>query len=184
MPDAHSGYGLPIGGVLATENAVIPFGVGLDIGCRMSLSLYDVPADFIKHNHYQVKIALKEQTHFGIGTKQDTYEAHEVLDRPEFREIGILKKLHGKAKSQIGTSGSGNHFVEVGVVELDEQNKFQMPAGQYVGILAHSGSRDWVLGLLTIIPVLLLKSAGCPRVQSTLHGSTWIPKKGRNTGWR
>ncbi|WP_299183585.1 RtcB family protein, partial [uncultured Chryseobacterium sp.] len=41
MPDAHSGYGLPIGGVLAVENAVIPYGVGMDIGCRMSLSILD-----------------------------------------------------------------------------------------------------------------------------------------------
>ena len=42
MPDAHSGYGLPIGGVLATENAVIPYGVGVDIGCRMCLSIFDI----------------------------------------------------------------------------------------------------------------------------------------------
>jgi tRNA-splicing ligase RtcB len=42
MPDAHSGYGLPIGGVLATENAVIPYGVGVDIGCRMCLSVFDI----------------------------------------------------------------------------------------------------------------------------------------------
>ena len=170
MPDAHSGYGLPIGGVLATENAVIPFGVGLDIGCRMSLSLYDVPADFIKHNHYQVKIALKEQTHFGIGTKQDTYEAHEVLDRPEFREIGILKKLHGKAKSQIGTSGSGNHFVEVGVVELDEQNKFQMPAGQYVGILAHSGSRGLGAGIANHYTSIAIEKC-------------WLPQGAKHLAW-
>src|SRR5690606_8255713 len=43
MPDAHQGYGLPIGGVLATKNAVIPYGVGVDIGCRMALSIYDIP---------------------------------------------------------------------------------------------------------------------------------------------
>ena len=48
MPDAHSGYGLPIGGVLATDNAVIPYGVGVDIGCRMSLSIFDLPASYFK----------------------------------------------------------------------------------------------------------------------------------------
>ena len=49
MPDAHSGYGLPIGGVLATENAVIPYGVGVDIGCRMCLSIFDIdPKDLIQ----------------------------------------------------------------------------------------------------------------------------------------
>ena len=47
MPDAHSGYGLPIGGVLAVENAVIPYGVGLDIGCRMCLSILDIPVSYL-----------------------------------------------------------------------------------------------------------------------------------------
>ncbi len=42
MPDAHAGYGLPIGGVLATQQAVIPYAVGVDIGCRMSLSIFDI----------------------------------------------------------------------------------------------------------------------------------------------
>ena len=143
MPDAHLGYGIPIGSVVATENAVIPYGVGLDIGCRMSLSIYDVPAEYIKRNHFQYKTALKKQTHFGIGKRQDTYEEHAILDRKEFQELDILRKLHGKAKGQIGTSGSGNHFVEVGVVELPEDNTFKMPAGNYVGVLAHSGSRGF-----------------------------------------
>ena len=48
MPDAHQGYGLPIGGVLATENAVIPYAVGVDIACRMKLSVFDIPADQLK----------------------------------------------------------------------------------------------------------------------------------------
>ena len=47
MPDAHQGYGLPIGGVLATKNAVIPYGVGVDIGCRMCLTLYDIAFRYI-----------------------------------------------------------------------------------------------------------------------------------------
>lgn len=47
MPDGHAGYGLPIGGVLATENAVIPYGVGVDIGCRMCLSLYDINPSYL-----------------------------------------------------------------------------------------------------------------------------------------
>jgi tRNA-splicing ligase RtcB len=47
MPDGHAGYGLPIGGVLATDNAVIPYGVGVDIGCRMSLSIFDLPGTYM-----------------------------------------------------------------------------------------------------------------------------------------
>ncbi|MCV9385941.1 RtcB family protein [Reichenbachiella ulvae] len=67
MPDAHIGYGLPIGGVLATQNAVIPYGVGVDIGCRMSLSLFDVNPKYLTRNSYQFKLALKERTNFGSG---------------------------------------------------------------------------------------------------------------------
>ena len=59
MPDAHAGYGLPIGGVLATDNVVIPYAVGVDIGCRMSLTVFDASADFLKRYTYQMKEALK-----------------------------------------------------------------------------------------------------------------------------
>lgn len=141
MPDAHVGYGLPIGGVLATDNAILPYGVGLDIGCRMSLSIYDVPSEFIKRNSYQIKTALKEHTHFGIGKIEKHNLDHEVLERNEFNEIDILKQLKGKAQNQLGSSGSGNHFVEFGIVELGCNNAFQLKEGKYVGILTHSGSR-------------------------------------------
>ncbi|MCW3788174.1 RtcB family protein [Plebeiibacterium sediminum] len=141
MPDAHVGYGLPIGGVLAARNAVLPYGVGLDIGCRMSLSIYDVPSEFIKRNSYQIKTALKEQTHFGIGKIEKHNLDHEILERNEFNEIEILRQLKGKAQNQLGSSGSGNHFVEFGTVELGPENAFDLKEGKYVGILAHSGSR-------------------------------------------
>ncbi|TRX66387.1 RtcB family protein [Carboxylicivirga sp. M1479] len=141
MPDAHVGYGLPIGGVLATENAVLPYGIGLDIGCRMSLSIYDIPTEFIKRNSYQIKTALKEYTHFGIGKIEKHSLDHEVLERKEFNEIDILKQLKGKAQNQLGSSGSGNHFVEFGTVELPGNNAFNLKEGQYVGVLSHSGSR-------------------------------------------
>ncbi len=141
MPDAHVGYGLPIGGVLATDNAIIPYGVGLDIGCRMSLSIFDVSPDFIKRYSYQIKTALKECTHFGIGQIKKHNLDHEILDRSEFKEIDILKPLKGKAQNQLGSSGSGNHFVEFGIVELDNNNALHIKQGQYVGILTHSGSR-------------------------------------------
>jgi tRNA-splicing ligase RtcB len=170
MPDAHSGYGLPIGGVLAVENAVIPYGVGLDIGCRMSLSIYDIPTDFLKHHQHKIKTALQEQTHFGIGKKQDTYEDHEVLDRREFYEIETLRNLHGKAKSQIGTSGSGNHFVEVGIVQLGDNNATGIPGGAYIGILAHSGSRGFGAAVAKHYTGIALEKC-------------WLPKGAKHLAW-
>ncbi len=143
MPDAHHGYGLPIGGVLATKNAVIPYGVGLDIGCRMSLSIYDIGDRFLKKHSYKFKTALKEKTNFGTGGSLNIKQEHEILDRPTFKMTPLLSSLHGKAIKQLGTSGSGNHFVEFGLVQLNEENIHGLKKGNYVGLLAHSGSRGF-----------------------------------------
>jgi tRNA-splicing ligase RtcB len=142
MPDAHSGYGLPIGGVLATENAVIPYGVGVDIGCRMCLSVFDLPAKDLDAKTSFFKKTLMEQTLFGSGGQFEQAEDNEVLHRDSFRETALLKGLHGRAWKQLGTSGSGNHFVEFGTVTIPEADaKLGLPAGTYLGLLSHSGSR-------------------------------------------
>ena len=141
MADAHHGYGLPIGGVLAVENAVIPFGVGMDIGCRMCLSIYDLKPDFLENNRSNLKRILNDHTRFGISQFDDPMD-DPVLERPEFKEIPIVKSLRNKAYKQIGTSGSGNHFVEFGLVKIiDENNEFDLLPGLYMGALSHSGSR-------------------------------------------
>src|SRR6185295_13592551 len=68
MPDAHQGYGLPIGGVLATNNAVIPYGVGVDIGCRMCLTAYPLDEKFLERNRSNLKQMLIDHTGFGRET--------------------------------------------------------------------------------------------------------------------
>ncbi len=142
MPDAHQGYGLPIGGVLATQNEVIPYGVGVDIGCRMCMTLYDLPENYIERYNYQLKVGLKENTAFGMGSLLENPMDDEILEDSAFREIPIAKKLHRKAQQQIGSSGSGNHFVEFGYVDiLDKNNQFNLEKGRYVAVLSHSGSR-------------------------------------------
>lgn len=141
MPDAHQGYGLPIGGVLATENAVIPYGVGVDIGCRMCLTLYDIPSDLLHIQREQFKNLLLENTRFGFDAFSKPMD-DEVLHRSEFKEIPKVKSLRERARGQIGSSGSGNHFVEFGMVEITAgNNQLNLPKGQYLGLLSHSGSR-------------------------------------------
>lgn len=142
MPDAHAGYGLPIGGVLATENAVIPYGVGVDIGCRMCLSVFDIdPKELTQRDHYFTR-ELNEATLFGGGRQFDQSTPHEVMDRKEFDEIPILKALQGRAARQLGSSGSGNHFVEFGKVAITEKDAILgIEPGEYLGLLSHSGSR-------------------------------------------
>ena len=142
MPDAHSGYGLPIGGVLATENAVIPYGVGVDIGCRMCLSLFDIDPRELDNRVSFFSREIGEATLFGSGAQFQQAADHELMDDPLFQELPLLKRLHGRAWKQLGTSGSGNHFVEFGVVEIAEQDAvLGVEAGKYVGLLSHSGSR-------------------------------------------
>ena len=141
MPDAHMGYGLPIGGVLAAENAVIPYGVGMDIGCRMALTVFDAKSDFAKRYRHKLETALVDNTHFGIETTPKVQHWHEVLDNPLFREHEIARKHHGKASKQLGSSGSGNHFVELGELSIAEQNRLGLPQGEYLALLSHSGSR-------------------------------------------
>ena len=141
MPDAHQGYGLPIGGVLATQNAVIPYAVGVDIGCRMSMSLYAIQPDILEKQSEQMKRLLLDNTRFGTATFKKPKD-HAIMDRSEFSDITIVKSLRDRAYSQLGSSGGGNHFVEFGTVELhDAENEFGLPVGNYLSVLSHSGSR-------------------------------------------
>lgn len=142
MPDAHQGYGLPIGGVLAVKNAVIPYAVGVDIGCRMCLSILDIPHEQLEKKASVFKRELKAGTVFGAGAEWKPRIDDEVLEHPAFREIGLLKHLQAKAAAQLSTSGSGNHFVEWGLVEITGvSNEFGLEPGIYLGLLSHSGSR-------------------------------------------
>src|SRR6476469_1171768 len=67
MPDAHVGYGLPIGGVLATENAVIPYAVGVDIACRMKLTVLDIPMRDLERKQDRLTRAIEAEARFGVG---------------------------------------------------------------------------------------------------------------------
>lgn len=142
MPDAHAGYGLPIGGVLATENVVIPYGVGVDIGCRMCLSIFDInPKELDEKESYYAR-ELNEATLFGAGSMFTEPAEHEIIYRKEFDELGLLKGLQERAARQLGSSGSGNHFVEFGIVEIPAKDEILgIEAGKYLGLLSHSGSR-------------------------------------------
>lgn len=142
MPDAHQGYGLPIGGVLATSGAVIPYAVGVDIACRMRLSIYDVSPHVLGQNPAKFEKALLNNTVFGVGGawEKSRLAEHEVLDDPAWNEFGLLRHLKQKATVQLGTSGSGNHFAEWGEFTLRE-TEFGLAPGTYLALLSHSGSR-------------------------------------------
>jgi len=163
MPDAHAGYGLPIGGVLAVENAVIPYAVGVDIGCRMSLTVFDAKPEFLKRYSHQIETALREFTHFGMDGGLTFTQEHEILDRSEFQSTPLLKTLQGKAVRQLGSSGGGNHFVEFGEIQLSENNVMNLPEGKYVALLSHSGSRGMGAAIAKHYSMLAREMCKLPR---------------------
>jgi len=145
MPDAHVGYGLPIGGVLATDNAVIPFAVGVDIACRMKLTVLDLPVAELAPKHDQLVKAIETETRFGVGAKFQRRRQHDVLDA-DWAVSKITQQNKDRAWAQLGTSGSGNHFVEFGSFTVDEEQARALGPGgpgpgEYLALLSHSGSR-------------------------------------------
>ena len=144
MPDAHQGYGLPIGGVLATTaNTIIPFAVGVDIACRMCLSIFDLPAEMVDTETGKLKNMLVDNTYFGIGCTTKSYFDSTLFDSKTWNETKVIRNLKDKAYAQLGTSGTGNHFVEWGELTVTDGALESIPAGNYLALLSHSGSRGF-----------------------------------------
>jgi tRNA-splicing ligase RtcB len=144
MPDAHQGYGLPIGGVLATTaNTIIPFAVGVDIACRMCLSIFDLPASTVDTDKTKLQNMLLDHTYFGMGCKTKSYFDSSLFDSATWNETRVIRSLKDKAYAQLGTSGTGNHFVEWGELTIADNALEGIPAGTYLALLSHSGSRGF-----------------------------------------
>jgi tRNA-splicing ligase RtcB len=139
MPDAHVGYGLPIGGVLATSEAVIPYAVGVDIACRMKLSVLDLPVSALTDDQERLTRVLQRETSFGMGASFRTRRQHDVMDA-DWQVTPVTAGLKDRAWAQLGTSGSGNHFVEFGLLTVTDDS-VGLARGQYLALLSHSGSR-------------------------------------------
>lgn len=148
MPDGHPGYGLPIGGVLGTDNSVIPYGVGMDIACRMRLSIFDETPDLLSAQRERFRKALLFNTRFGIGDRDGAWHGrdrreHPLLDDPRWEELPLLRRLHDKAVEQMGTSGTSNHFAEwAALTALEDVPRLGLVAGDSrLCFVTHSGSR-------------------------------------------
>ncbi|HVO41331.1 MAG TPA: RtcB family protein [Aggregatilineales bacterium] len=144
MPDAHVGYGLPVGGVLATHNSVIPYAVGVDIACRMRLTVFDAAPYVLEQKRDKFRHSLEKNTRFGVGVTWDPPIEHEVMDDPLWQMHPVARQNKDRARVQLGTSGSGNHFVEFGSLVTASTivtPSGTIPPGKYLALLSHSGSR-------------------------------------------
>ncbi|MDO1445313.1 RtcB family protein [Rhodocytophaga aerolata] len=165
MPDAHHGYGLPIGGVLATTaNTVIPFAVGVDIACRMCMSVFDIEAHYIAHKDHLLKSYLQNNTVFGLDTKNMNSLPDDIFDNPNWKATSVIRGLRQKAEAQLGSSGTGNHFVEWGILEITEETKeLRLPKGKYLALLSHSGSRGFGANIANHYSKLAMERTKLPR---------------------
>lgn len=145
MADHHIGYSIPVGGVVAYEGRICPNGVGFDIACGNKAVRLDCDADSVRSNIYREMNEIFKHISFGIGRVNNERVDHPLFDDPLWSEIELLRSLRDKAISQLGTVGSGNHYVDVFV---DESNRI------WVGV--HFGSR----GLGHTICTHFIKQAG------------------------
>lgn len=171
MPDAHVGYGLPIGGVLATENAVIPYAVGVDIACRMKMTVLDLPVRDLERKAEKLRKAIEAETRFGVGATFRDRREHAVLDE-DWSVSPVTKQNKDRAWSQLGTSGSGNHFVEFGVFTVTDAT-VGLEEGEYVALLSHSGSRG--TGALTCDYYSKRAAEMHPELPKELRRLAWLP---------
>jgi tRNA-splicing ligase RtcB len=164
MPDAHVGYGLPIGGVLATDpNTVIPYAVGVDIACRMCLSVFHRPPEMIDKERGRLEKILFENTYFGINASNPSPLPDDIFDRPEWNATKIIRELRPKAMKQLGTSGTGNHFVEWGVLSVKQPDTaLALEPGNYLALLSHSGSRGFGAAIANYYSQLAMQKIKLP----------------------
>lgn len=144
MADHHKGYAVPIGGVVAYRDSISPSGVGFDIACGNKAVLTDASADEVRANIKSIMDDVWSTISFGIGRKNNERVDHELFD-DEAWKLGMLKPLKQLARDQLGTVGSGNHYVDI---FADEQDRI------WVGV--HFGSR----GLGHKTATHFLKAAG------------------------
>jgi len=129
MADHHKGYAVPIGGVVAYYESISPSGVGFDIACGNKAVLLDIPVAEIRANIRKIMDDIWHKLSFGIGLKNKTRVDHELFDDPAW-SLRAVRGLKDMARGQLGTIGSGNHYVDL---FEDEQGR------AWLGV--HFGSR-------------------------------------------
>ena len=178
MPDGHLGYALPIGGVIALNNAVSPSFVGYDIACRMTLTVLDMPwGEFLEHRR-KLAADMQAVTRFGVGAGfhgKDRRE-HPVMDDPLWRQLPALREYHSLAAEQLGSSGGGNHFVDALIGEVVAEAEWMpLPTGsKFVALMSHSGSRG-TGNKLAQHYVRLAKQELQGKISGIPSGYEWLP---------
>lgn len=178
MPDAHQGYAMPIGGVVALENAVSPSFVGYDIACRMTLSILDTTPTAFMTNRQRLAEDMRAVTLFGIGQGKfpdGNKREHPVMEDDRWEYLEVAKGLKAKAQAQLGSSGGGNHFFDALIGRVIRPASW-LPVGsdgEFVAIMTHSGSRGTGHNLATHYQ-RLAKDYTCSVANGVPNGYEWL----------
>ena len=133
MPDVHAGMGMPIGGVLACDGAVIPNAVGVDIGCGMcavktNWKMEDLPPHVIRK---EIMKGIRARIPLGMEHHKEAQDAKYLPQGHDIDKMEIVKRRQHSILHEVGTLGGGNHFIEL---QKDEEGN--------LWIMIHSGSRN------------------------------------------
>ena len=132
MPDAHSGYGMPIGGVMAADSAIVPNAVGVDIGCGMCAVKTDMKfTPSIQKQLSKIVDEIKERVPLGFDHHKKVQDEGLMPQGYDIENMHVVKKEYKSALKQIGTLGGGNHFIEI---QRDKED--------FIWLMIHSGSRN------------------------------------------
>ena len=135
MPDTHQGYGMPIGGVLAAKNVIVPNAVGVDIGCGMCAVKTNIKAGGLERKQLtQIMAGVRELIPLGFDHHKERQDESLMPQGYNFNELVIVKRQYLAALKQLGTLGGGNHFIEL-----------QCSGDGFLWIMIHSGSRNFGL---------------------------------------
>jgi len=133
MPDVHAGMGMPIGGVLACKNAVIPNAVGVDIGCGMcavktNWKVNEIPTTVIRK---EIMSGIRERIPLGMDHHKEAQDERYLPEGYDIDKLEVVKRRQNSIRYEVGTLGGGNHFIEL---QRDEEDT--------LWIMIHSGSRN------------------------------------------
>ncbi|MGI6521174.1 MAG: RtcB family protein [Fermentimonas sp.] len=132
MPDAHSGYGMPIGGVLATEGVIVPNAVGVDIGCGMCAVKSDLMASEVSRKEMlNILSEIRNKIPIGFNHHKEKQDESLMPQGYDLNNLHVISSQYTAALKQIGTLGGGNHFIEI-----------QKDSEGFLWLMIHSGSRN------------------------------------------
>ena len=135
MPDTHQGYGMPIGGVMAAKNVIVPNAVGVDIGCGMCAVKTNIEAGGLERRQLtQIMAGVRELIPLGFNRHKERQDESLMPQNYNIDELTIVRREYIAALKQLGTLGGGNHFIEL-----------QHDGDGFLWIMVHSGSRNFGL---------------------------------------